>query len=42
MTLGGAVTFDRLRLDAVLADSRLLSASFHRQTLVKVGASVRL
>jgi hypothetical protein len=42
MTFGGAVTLDRFRLDAVVADSRLLSAAEQRQTLVKVGASVRL
>lgn len=42
LTAGGALTFDRLRLDAVVADSRLLSAEQHRQTLVKLGASVRL
>jgi hypothetical protein len=42
LTLGGVLTFDRLRLDAVVADSRLLSAEQHRQTLVKLGARVRL
>ncbi|MEP0548780.1 MAG: hypothetical protein ABJF88_17725 [Rhodothermales bacterium] len=42
LTLGGALTFDRLRLDAAVADSRLLSGAEQRQTLVKVGASVRL
>lgn len=42
LTLGGALTFDRLRLDTVVADSRLLSAEEQRQTLVKLGASVRL
>ena len=41
-TLGGALTFDRFRLDAVVADSRLLSAEEHRQTVIKLGASVRL
>jgi hypothetical protein len=42
LTAGGALTFDRLRLDAVVADSHLLSDEGHRQTLVKLGASVRL
>jgi hypothetical protein len=42
LTLGGVFTLDRLRLDAVVADSRLLSAEQHRQTLAKLGASVRL
>ncbi len=42
MTLGGALELDRVRLDAVVADSRLLSADQHKQTMVKVGASVRL
>jgi hypothetical protein len=42
LTAGGAVTFGRLRLDAVIADGRLLSAEEHRQTLVKLGASVWL
>jgi hypothetical protein len=42
LTAGGALTFDGLRLDAVVADSRLLSDEGHRQTLVKLGASVRL
>lgn len=42
LTLGGALTLDRFRLDAVVADSRLLSAEQHRQTLLKVGASIQL
>ncbi len=42
LTAGGAITFDRFRLDAVLADSHLLSGTEQRQTIVKVGASVRL
>ena len=42
LMLGGAVTLDRLRLDAALADSHLLSGESQRQTIVKVGASVRL
>lgn len=41
-TLGGTLAFDRFRVNAVVADSRLLSAAQHRQTLVKLGASVRL
>lgn len=40
MTLGGALELDRVRLDAVVADSRLLSADQHKQAVVKVGASV--
>ena len=42
VTLGGVVTFDRFRLDAVIADSHLLGASAHRQTVLKFGASVEL
>ncbi len=42
LALGGAVTFEHVRLDAALADSHLLAASEHRQTILKVGASVQL
>ncbi|MEM1041581.1 MAG: hypothetical protein AAGI91_03035 [Bacteroidota bacterium] len=42
LTLGGALTLDRFRLNAVVADSRLLSGAEQRQTVVKLGASVQL
>lgn len=42
LTAGGALTVGSLRLDMVVADSRLLSSENHRQTVVKVGASVEL
>ncbi len=42
LTAGGALTFDRLRFDAVVADSHLLSGQEQRQTIAKLGASVRL
>lgn len=42
ITLGAALTFGPARLDAVVADSRLLSGNEQRQTVVKAGASVGL
>lgn len=42
LTVGGALSFERLRIDAVVADSHLLSAESHRQTIVKVGLGVTL